>query len=334
MGLVAGILIVVHMALPPFWGNPGLSEKVSFVKRNGHAYDRLFLGSSHIYRQLSPALFDSALHDGSRSFNMGYAATFSPEAELACGYLLAQPALAVKEMYVEVSPFMEFKGKNLSSARAWYMVSPTVWWLLFNHARELGIGSDQNRWTLMKGVSEACVKAGLTLGLFDQLSKLEVRSSALVFGPRGDGFMPLEEEMRLSFTNDLDRRVTELERDTLLIQQRMEQVRGYYSSMADLHVSKPHLDMLMHLMELGDRKGVKVYFILPPLISSPEALAVFMALPEERRIDLCDPAKFPEFYLAANAFDKGHLNDRGSRLFTAALANEVKRMHAARNRQP
>ncbi|MBS1569594.1 MAG: hypothetical protein JST45_09140 [Bacteroidetes bacterium] len=84
--------------------------------------------------------------------------------------------------------------------------------------------------------------------------------------------------------------------------------------------------MLERLIKLGDERGVKVTFLLPPLITSSEQLAVFRALPADRRIDLCDPAKYPEFYITSNAFDKGHLNTRGSRLFTAALACEVKRM--------
>ncbi|MBS1547902.1 MAG: hypothetical protein JSU02_11125 [Bacteroidetes bacterium] len=82
--------------------------------------------------------------------------------------------------------------------------------------------------------------------------------------------------------------------------------------------------MLEHLVELGNRRGVKVNFILPPLITSTELLAVYRALPAGHKFDLCDPTKFPGFYRTANTFDKGHLNSRGSTLFTEMLALEVK----------
>ena len=41
------------------------------------------------------------------------------------------------------------------------------------------------------------------------------------------------------------------------------------------------------------------------------------------RIDLGDPQKYPEFYNLENSFDLTHLNDKGARKSTLALAREL-----------
>ena len=40
-------------------------------------------------------------------------------------------------------------------------------------------------------------------------------------------------------------------------------------------------------------------------------------------VDLSDPRKFPELYLAKNCFDIGHYNNRGAEIFTKYLAKEI-----------
>lgn len=317
---------LMHLVLPPFWGNPGISAKVDFLERKGGEYDRLFIGSSHIYRQVSPALFDSIMQDGAKSFNLGYASTSSPEGEVICESILKDNRIRVKEVFVELSPFLIFKEPQLKSCRFWYMVGPDVWWNSVNHAMGMQWIPFWERFSYAKGVTIAFTKSMFLPGLVSQWTGRDVKPPERVFGPAGDGYMPLELDYRLDPTEGMGNRQVALAADTLILKRRSKRIRSFYDSAAGTELSQAYHAILVRLIELGEKRGVKVNFILPPLITSRGQLAIYRALPEDRRIDLCDPSKYPEFYLTANAFDKGHLNTRGSRLFTAALANEVKRM--------
>lgn len=327
--MVAMALGVVHLMLPPFWGNPGISAKVGYLQRNGDTFGRLFIGSSHIYRQLSPALFDSSMKDGTKSFNLGFASTFSPEGELICEAILKDTHIKVNEVYVEISPFLVFKEPQLKSCRFWYMVTPSVWWSAMNHA--LGISGIPllERLGYAKSATVAFSKAVFLPGLVSQWEGRDLQPEEIVFGPQGDGYMPLELEYQVAPTKGMRERQASLASDTMILSNRSIQIQSLYTSSVDTEESRVHLSILDRLIKLGDERGVKVSFVLPPLSTSPGPLAVFRGLPVSRRIDLNDPTKYPEFYVTANAFDKGHLNTRGSRLFTVAFANEVKRMREA-----
>jgi hypothetical protein len=322
--LVASALALEHLCLPPFWGNPNLSHKVAFVDHHGSTYDRVFIGSSHIYHQLDPALFDSLMGDGSRSFNMAFSASYAPEAELACEHLLERPGPALRAIYLEVSPYLKLTDTNLVSCRNWYMVGPRVWWSLVGQAWGMNL-SRTERLPYVQGANRAFINATFLPGLWDQLSQSEVKDSTLLMGDRGNGFITLDREFEITGREDLARRRKALAQDTGQLYNHVQQIIQQYT-IPELRgwPGKPYVALMEKLVKLGDERGVKVYFILPPMINGPEALAVFKALPADRQIDVCDPRRFPALYHFANVFDRGHLNARGSRLFTQALANEVK----------
>ncbi|MES2570644.1 MAG: hypothetical protein V4710_11400, partial [Verrucomicrobiota bacterium] len=61
---------------------PIVSEKLAYFARHRDEYDTLFIGSSRVYRQIDPALFDQVTREAgvpTRSFNLGIDSMFSPE---------------------------------------------------------------------------------------------------------------------------------------------------------------------------------------------------------------------------------------------------------------
>lgn len=328
--VLAVILVIIHAILPPFWGNQYLAEKVVFVENAEQPFDRLFIGSSHIYHQLSPRLLDSALADGGKSFNLGYAATYAPEAEILCEYLLTSKDPVAKEIYVEVSPFNIYDDRDLRSPREWYMLTAPVWWKLVGHAWGMHQDSFVERIDHVKGASIALVKSTFLPGLVDQLLNQTNSKETLVFGPDKDGFVPLEWEIELPGANpDLAVRRVGLKKDSTVLSDRSAVTEAVYQNVAGSNLSLPYREMLIHLMDLGDERGIKVIYILAPLVTPAEVVRLFQSLPPDRRIDLCDPVTHPEFYITRNAFDKGHLNNRGSRLFTLELAKEIQRLRTS-----
>src|SRR6188472_2764883 len=59
-----------------------ISRNLRFFERHGDEFDTLFIGSSRIRHQISPAIFDRAMRDAgfpTRSLNFGVNAMFPPE---------------------------------------------------------------------------------------------------------------------------------------------------------------------------------------------------------------------------------------------------------------
>lgn len=318
-------LIAIHGWLHPFWGNPGLADKLDFLQGQGRAYDRVFFGSSRIFRHVSPHVLDSALADGGRSFNSGFAATYTPEAELACAHFLRTAEHVPDFVFVELNMFKLYSDSNIASCRDWYMMGPGVW--MDHMAYILGTsGSVGHKWKLAKWASLACFKSMALPGFVDQWSNRKVQSDrALVFGERNDGFVPLEFEEEKAVAGMAERRRL-LWSDTTILHKRMLENLAVYDHPERAAPHSAQLRIMRDLAALGRSKGTKVVFILPPFTKAPELLAVFNQLPENARIDLCDPRKYPELYTTRYAFDKGHLNSAGSYLLSVALARELKRI--------
>jgi hypothetical protein len=52
-------------------------------------------------------------------------------------------------------------------------------------------------------------------------------------------------------------------------------------------------------------------------------MAVFNNLPVGNRVEVCDPAKFPELYYPEHWADNTHLNIKGTKYLNGYLANEL-----------
>ena len=68
-------LQLVELAVPFYWGNSGFATKMGYLKESGLRYDTLFVGSSRVFRQVDPSIFDGATDGLTKSFNLGVSAT-------------------------------------------------------------------------------------------------------------------------------------------------------------------------------------------------------------------------------------------------------------------
>src|SRR5207245_5026117 len=79
----------LHAILPFPEIDGGVSQKFRFFAAHKDEFDTLFIGSSRIYFQISPAIFDRATRESglpTHSFNFGIGGMYLPET----GYLLEQ----------------------------------------------------------------------------------------------------------------------------------------------------------------------------------------------------------------------------------------------------
>lgn len=327
VALVCAVLLIVHLALPALWGSPGLGHKLDHVVQADRPYDRVFVGSSHLYRQVLPDVLDSALGDGKRSFNAALSAIYSPESEIVCERILRAehpPA----EVFLELMPYVEFEERSFDHYRSWYYMDLPNTALLIRHEVALPGPDACDKLTCIGCDLRAFAYAATKPGLHDRLfGEGKVIDTASVMGPLGDGHLPFEwQESRRPGGNVLRARAEALAADTSVIGRRAHDIAEVYKGDAPSALSPVHLQRIRDLLHLADQRGVRLYFILPPLwpVTSEEVASLLDSLPEDRRIDLSDPGRFPAFYRLENIFDAGHLNEKGARLFTLCIAERLR----------
>ena len=71
-----------------------VSEKLAYFARHKDEYDAVFVGSSRVYRQIAPGVFDRQVAASTgramRSFNLGAPSMFLPESLYVIDRILAQ----------------------------------------------------------------------------------------------------------------------------------------------------------------------------------------------------------------------------------------------------
>jgi len=102
----------------------GVSQKFRFFAAHKDEFDTLFIGSSRIYFQISPAIFDRATRESglpTHSFNFGIGGMYLPET----GYLLEQilklKPLKLRWVFIEYDELQtKWSPENQTSRRALY----------------------------------------------------------------------------------------------------------------------------------------------------------------------------------------------------------------------
>ena len=320
------VLGLVHWLLPPFWGSPGLEYKVAHVEHADGRYERVFVGSSHLFRQVVPHILDSTLHDGSHSFVVALNAVNSPEAEIACEHILGSDH-PPKDVFLELMPYTTFNEQSFANYRSWYFVGGQACATLVRHHFAQAGAATHERVLRVASDLRAFLYAGFLPGAKDRFAGEGGRmDTATVMGPGSDGHVPFEWQCAREPDNvNLRERQKAVRADTAEVGRRAKAIAREIAGQSNAKLSMVHQRHIIELMALADERGVRLRFILPPLwlVHEESAWALLMSLPADHRVDLCDPAKYPEFYHMANIFDAGHLNAAGAKLFTLRLAEHI-----------
>ena len=98
----------ISVLTPYHQGNPWYSTKIQFLEKNNQiVHNTFFFGSSRIYRQIDPHLFDSTLNlslqESVSSYNVGAPATFNPQTYyLYENFLKSKLSNGVKYCFIEL----------------------------------------------------------------------------------------------------------------------------------------------------------------------------------------------------------------------------------------
>lgn len=323
-GLVAmGVSCAAIHALAPLPEMPELTAKLSYFARHKDEFDVLFVGSSRIYHQVSPKLFDRIAHERGakiRSFNLGFDAMLPPETFFMVEKILASKPHRLRWMFVEIAQLRGDAlpgGNDTARALYWHDLRRTLW-ACRSVLAETGAKRDAEQKVLSaRHAREFCALharlflknfANLGRGFDMLLSKNKKARSkkqiAKVIGADRDGFLPEEKDARAEANN------TVIETRVALLKKESTRARR-----EDPVTEKAFAENAQRIRAAG----VTPIFLIPPtMLRLPAYTATRRDAAHVFAFD--DADAFPMFYEAKNRYDAEHLNPAGAEIFTRLLA--------------
>jgi hypothetical protein len=116
--------IVLHAILPFPEIDGGVSQKFRFFAAHKDEFDTLFIGSSRVYFQISPAIFDRVTRESglpTRSFNFGIGGMYLPESAYLLEQILNLKPRNLRWVFIEYDEMQtKWSPENQTSRRALY----------------------------------------------------------------------------------------------------------------------------------------------------------------------------------------------------------------------
>ncbi len=318
---------LLTICIPYHWGNPWFSTKIQFLnKRNNPKFDTYFFGSSLVYRQIDPTIFDTKIDFKTKSFNLGSPATFNPQnIYLYQNFLDSDLSSDVKYCFLELGEVDLLSDYFLHQERITYWQNIRDLLFVFksiNYNQDLTIRQKLHSY---RNYLISYIENKLHLGHFGQ----QIINKDF-YDPRYigiNGYFPLE--MDFETTKDLKvkkslnaRRERIINNPELLISKR-NTIHKYYEGVYH-NYDHVYLMRIMALIDKSKEKGIHLVFIISPWSVNQRLLALSSKIPNENIIDMANPNKFKSIYKTDYSFDITHLNTAGSEEYSKLLAFEFK----------
>lgn len=326
--LAVGLLVGMLRYLSPFYyGNPIYLHKFPYLHAPEKEINTIFFGSSRIFRQIDPAVFDQSFCGEMNSFNMGAGGTFGLEINYVVEHFLKDKNKIPKNLrwlVIELQTPVSITDENLHSPKSKYFV---------DHKR-YRIGSDFYKSTYapdeaikaVDNLRSSFIENILSIGLLRMqlLSLIPQNANQSFLGKNFDGFVPLNRDI----TTDMERRQDFIKNVESYVNdfQMLYAIDGRQNVASYSNVSEAYVRALKELITISKERGIHVCFVVLPTgfkIDQANTLAIYEELPATNRIDVGSFQKFPELYDPELYFDRGHLNKRGADILSRMLAEEI-----------
>lgn len=326
--------IIISTFTPYHWGNPWYSTKIQFLEKNNQLrYDTFFFGSSRVYRQINPELFDSTFNSISqekiKSFNLGAPATFNPQSYyLYEKFLDSRLSNNVKYCFIELMEVDLLNDYFMHQERTtyWQNLSDILFVeksIYYNKQIDFN-----QKTTATSNYLISYFENIFHLGHFGKQILTRNYYDDKYLGSFKNGFFPLEYDFQTT-TNKVTRKSL-LERKKNLIQKpelianRKSQISKSYANISATY-DNINLNKIKELINKSKEKNINLIFILSPRNGSQKLLNLSRKIPKMNLIDLSNPQKYSIFYELENSFDVGHLNTQGATTYSEFLAVEFEK---------
>jgi hypothetical protein len=314
----------------PFPEVLAVKQKLEHLAERHDDYDTLFLGSSRIYYQIIPALFDRlAAEQGlpTHSFNAAIAGMRPPEDAYYLDYLLRNPPKNLRWVFIELAGLRTTADADkVGTVRAVYWHDWPRLWILFKRAMELKPDVKKRKWKKqIEPLLEQLVDFYDHIPIFLQnqtnLGRGSILTSRLIYAAMRPPASPvgvIGEDYAGWVRTGRDEEITG------------EQLTAFDQALAERRLEKPRRDVgdavsqlaLEQMIAKVERLGATPVLVVPPTTNKRN----FVPTPEREKktivLDFCDLAKFPELYEHRYRLDTDHLNTAGAEVFTRIFVKE------------
>lgn len=313
-------------AVLPLPAVPVIEPKIKYFRQHRDSFDTLFIGSSRVYHQILPSLFDeSSAQFGlrTRSFNAGADAMRPPEDAFVLDQLLKVRPRRLRWVFIEAGGLrltVESDKRNTIRAVYWHDWERT---LLVCRLGWREFDDEYSRTVLLRRIPEPLgdvlehlalfVESASNLGeggaiLRKSLDWKKARVPSPALGERLDGFRPTSrpEEITLEDRVAFERNAAE--------RRRLPAVRDEADEFSQ--------EALERMLQSVRDVGATPVLIIPPTTAKKN----FFPRPETRPyplvLDFSDVTQYPELYEPQHRLDTAHLNVAGGKLFTRRLVEK------------
>ena len=309
---------LMHM-MPPVRPSQ-LGAKLDWLADHGAKFDTFFIGSSRVHRQIVPDIFDSemAAHGlKTSSYNLAGDGMRPPEDEFVMEHAFANRTAPLRLLLVECN-FVELKipdgDAGTSRAIYWHDAArmKRLWRCCWSSGRGFTVSDYATR--AWKGVRQFpahiqhWIWSSGRLGLGNDL----LTATFLGAPPRDDtrelgasGYRPPKAVPPMNGSA-----LRDYEKDLAAVRKNPPQHSTEdYESQAALAWKK----------QLAEKLGARLVLIASPYPKSK----TFAPRDDITFLDFSDPNRYPELYVPEHRRDHGHLNVRGSEIYTRHIARQI-----------
>ena len=325
--------LVPSPAIPP--GIVFISPKYDYYQAHKDDYDTLFFGSSRIYSQVIPKIFDETTEVEGRSlnsYNFGIPAMRAIDSAVLLKEVLANPPKNLKWVFFESTLDKGYEPiRNARTPRAIYWHN----WENTKFAARYVLSSDESlpsKAVLLYSHLLPCLYHYLGVGrLFSQwlpsnFSEEELGVAAQFTAT--EGFYALSDESAAERQHFLSTQQDYLDSVSVLAG-RTTRAAWYpkddsqSGSKSDNYLSANKAMLINQVVEAVRAAGAEPIFIDPPslYLDNDFQLAKQLGL-VDRLLMYRDPDRYPQLYVPENRYDIDHLNQAGAEAFSQFIAKD------------
>jgi hypothetical protein len=312
--LLSGFLLNLSWPDNDYWGNKEYLGKIHFLSRGN--YNTVFFGSSRILTGMNPMVFDSIAatshSQAANSFNMATAGTWANENFYLYEKFINDDSLSagVDVVLMECQNIMAIQPDKITTSKALYYQSVDHLRFLYHYAVDevnLSIGKVPSALYTLFSHGMAYGISKVSFSRFNIHNRPTEPSAMDLLDSRG--FLPLKVS-RMKNVSLVTRRLNQYRKSMTFLEKPLGKVnQTYLSKMTDM-------------IEKSKEKGVRLIFVLPPVLVTPGLAEVFNRLPAENKIEACKPQRLPALYDQGYWAEETHLTETGSVLLTSYFAHQ------------
>ena len=311
-----------------------ISPKYEYYQAHKDDYDTLFFGSSRIYSQVIPKIFDETIEAEGRSlnsYNFGIPAMRAIDSAVLLKEVLANPPKNLKWVFFESTLDKGYEPiHNARTPRSIYWHN----WENTQFAARYVLGSDEslpNKAVLLYSHLLPCFYHYLSVGrLFNQWLPSDFSEEELGVAAQftaDEGFYALSDESTAERQHFLSTQQDYLDRVSVLAGRTTH--ASWYpkdDGGSDGHLSANKVMLLNQVVEAVRAAGAEPIFIDPPslYLDNDFQLAKQLGI-VDRLLTYRAPDRYPQLYAPENRYDIDHLNQAGAEAFSQLIAQDFSR---------